>query len=111
MSETAKRGVIDRVISAYWDFSSSMREIVAARPSEATLLSLAMIAAFVSFSGAALELFLREGAAQGAFGDQFRGRIAAEFVGRLFFLPLGLVSFRGAGARDFARLWRNGRLV
>lgn len=102
MSEDARpRGLIDRIVGAYWDFSGSTRALLADRPSDATLLSFMLLAAFVSLCG---DIAAQSFARSGPWTDAELDVLTSQIVGRLLVGPLGLYlvsALVGAIARGF----------
>ena len=85
-TRSERRGLIDRVVGAYWDFSASMRAMLAERPSDGTVLSFILLAAFVAFCG---EVAAQTMARSGPMTDAELDVLTSEAVGRLLVAPLG----------------------
>lgn len=92
---TQQSGVLARVAHGWRDPRASVRSVLDANPSEATILSLVMLAALLSFVGRTFLLFAESGVASEAGGsapdpEAIRGRLGAQFIGAMFFAPLML---------------------
>lgn len=90
----APQGLFERLLGAYVDLRGSVRSLLRARPSEPTLLSFIMLAAFLSLASATVELSI-ESAAQAqtdpqAASEAFRSAFASQVYGAVLMFPLGL---------------------
>lgn len=86
-ASSQRRGVVDRIVAAYWDFAGATRALRDERPSEATLLSFIVIAALFAFFGdLAAQVIRSEGA---PLSDNPRV-VTETLVGRMLVFPLGV---------------------
>lgn len=97
-AQPARRGLIDRVASAYGDVAGSTHALIGERPSEATLLSILFIVAIIGFFGATIELFARADTAAPDFAERFQTEIAEQFIGAMLVWPLGVYIISGIAA-------------
>lgn len=106
-------GLALRVLGAWGDLRGATRALLDARPSEALLLSFALLSGFLWFLGQVARLWLAPGT--GAMApDVLIGRVAAEFVGAMLFRTLalyGLAALVRLVARAFGGTgtWRDAR--
>lgn len=83
-----------RVLFFWADMRGSMRALIDEEPSEGRLLFFAMLSGFVVFLGSAASLWLDP--ATGAIApDELTGRVAASFIGAVFFRTLALYGVAG----------------
>lgn len=77
-----RRGVVDRVVGSYWNFSGAMRGLLAERPSEASLAGFLALAAFFIFLGEAGVLYALAARAPegGEEGAAYLARISLTLV-------------------------------
>lgn len=112
-AETRRKGLVDRIVAAYWDFSGSARTLLADRPSEATILSFMLIAAIISYCG---DIAAQSFARSGPWTDEELDVLSTQAAGRLLVAPLGLYlvsAIVGAIARGFGGVggWYETRAV
>ncbi|MCL5775894.1 hypothetical protein M1105_02620 [Limibaculum sp. FT325] len=90
-----------RVLTFWADMRGSMRGLLAEAPSEGRLLFLAMLSGLVAFLSGVAGLWLDPAAAR-IPPDELTARVAANFVGAVFFRTLalyGLAGIAGLAAR------------
>lgn len=95
----ARRGLVDRVAAAYWNFSGAAKSVIAERPSDATLLSFLVIAGFLGLIGVAFELFAALPPGDPEAAQAVQRRIGEAFIGRLILFPLAALLFAALIAR------------
>lgn len=88
--EVRRQGLLDRVLGAYWDFSGSMRRLLADRPSEATLLSFLLVASLIRYFGQVIEIYGDLAAAGPIDPRAFQTQVGESFVGAVFLAPLAV---------------------
>lgn len=90
-TEGARRGLVERMAESYRGPMAAMRRLLAERPSEATLLSLLLLAAVIGFVGRSFVAFgALASSGEPVDPELFRAELAAEMVGALFFAPLAV---------------------
>ncbi len=89
-SPASRRSVVNRMVAAYGGMRRETLEILAARPSEAVLLSFMAVAGLGFFAGRAGEVLVGAGVAGPIAPEALRAEIGLTFIASFVLLPLGV---------------------